>query len=206
MSYFKGLFGSKEMRILILGLDGAGKTTLLYRLQVGEVVTTIPTIGFNVEQVTYKNLKFQVWDLGGQTSIRPYWRCYYSNTDAIIYVVDSADRDRMGISKQELVSMLEEEELKSAILVVLANKQDIEGAMSVTEVHQALGLEALKNRTFQIFKASAVRGDGLDESMEWLSNALTNKKAVKDDDDDRNQTPLSESQGALGFPLFPPYP
>ena len=119
-------------------------------------MTTIPTIGFNVEQVTYKNLKFQVWDLGGQTSIRPYWRCYYSNTDAVIYVVDSADRDRVGISKQvitqqctvikpypnkffyvilqELVSMLEEEELKSAILVVLANKQDIEGAMSVTEV------------------------------------------------------------------------
>lgn len=94
------------MRILILGLDGAGKTTILYRLQVGEVVTTIPTIGFNVEQVTYKNLKFQVWDLGGQTSIRPYWRCYYSNTDAIIYVVDSADRDRIGISKDELLYML----------------------------------------------------------------------------------------------------
>ena len=87
---------------------------MIFRLQVGEVVTTIPTIGFNVEQVfigksklwifkiqvTYKNLKFQVWDLGGQTSIRPYWRCYYSNTDAIIYVVDSADRDRIGISKQ----------------------------------------------------------------------------------------------------------
>ncbi len=64
-------------------------------------------IGFNVEQVTYKNLKFQVWDLGGQTSIRPYWRCYFSNTDAIIYVVDSSDRERIGISKQELVSMLE---------------------------------------------------------------------------------------------------
>lgn len=85
MSYFRGLFGQREMRILILGLDGAGKTTILYRLQVrtkynneknnvrvqvGEVVTTIPTIGFNVEQVQYKNLKFQVWDLGGQTSIR----------------------------------------------------------------------------------------------------------------------------------------
>merc|ERR1712088_1005981 len=106
----------------------------------------------------------------------PYWRCYYSNTDAVIYVVDSADRGRIGISKQELVSMLEEEELKNAILVVLANKQDIEGAMSVTEVHPALGLEALKNRTFQIFKASATKGDGLDESMEWLSNALQNRK------------------------------
>lgn len=94
----------------------------------------------------------------------------------MIYVVDSADRDRMGISKQELVSMLEEEELKNAILVVLANKQDIEGAMSVTEVHKALGLDALKNRTFQIFKASAIKGDGLDESMEWLSNALQARK------------------------------
>lgn len=176
LSYFKSLLGSREMRILILGLDGAGKTTILYRLQVGEVVTTIPTIGFNVEQVTYKNLKFQVWDLGGQTSIRPYWRCYFSNTDAIIYVVDSIDRDRIGISKEELVSMLKEDELKKSILVVLANKQDIDGAMSVAEVHQALGLDALKSRTFQIFKTSAIKGEGLDEAMEWLSNALSNNK------------------------------
>ncbi|KHJ88298.1 ADP-ribosylation factor family protein [Oesophagostomum dentatum] len=123
LSYFRNLFGQREMRILILGLDGAGKTTILYRLQVGEVVTTIPTIGFNVEQVEYKNLKFQVWDLGGQTSIRPYWRCYYANTDAIIYVVDSADRDRVGISRQELVAMLQEDELQGAVLAVLANKQ-----------------------------------------------------------------------------------
>ncbi|XP_013409662.1 ADP-ribosylation factor-like protein 1 [Lingula anatina] len=169
---FSGLFGQKERRILILGLDGAGKTTILYRLQVGEVVTTIPTIGFNVETVTYKNLKFQVWDLGGQTSIRPYWRCYYSNTDAIIYVVDSMDRDRIGISKQELCSMLEEEELKKSILVVLANKQDIEGAMTVSEVANALGLSTIKNRKYQIFKTSAIKGEGLDESMEWLSNIL----------------------------------
>ncbi|CAH4036157.1 unnamed protein product [Pieris brassicae] len=132
-SYFRGLLGAREMRILILGLDGAGKTTILYKLQVGEVVTTIPTIGFNVEQVTYKNLKFQVWDLGGQTSIRPYWRCYYGNTDAIIYVVDSADRDRIGISKDELVHMLREDELSNAILVVLANKQDMAGCLTVAE-------------------------------------------------------------------------
>ncbi|KAK6191465.1 hypothetical protein SNE40_003149 [Patella caerulea] len=176
LSYFSGFFGNKERRILILGLDGAGKTTILYRLQVGEVVTTIPTIGFNVETVAYKNLKFQVWDLGGQTSIRPYWRCYYSNTDAIIYVVDSMDRDRIGISKQELVSMLEEDELKKAILVVFANKQDIEGAMTVSEVTSALGLTALKNRKYQIFKTSAIKGEGLDEAMEWLSNTVLQPK------------------------------
>uniref|UniRef100_UPI00398F0428 ADP-ribosylation factor-like protein 1 n=1 Tax=Pristiophorus japonicus TaxID=55135 RepID=UPI00398F0428 len=167
-----GLFGTREMRILILGLDGAGKTTILYKLQVGEVVTTIPTIGFNVETVTYKNLKFQVWDLGGQTSIRPYWRCYYSNTDAVIYVVDSCDKDRMGISKSELVAMLEEEELKKAVLVVFANKQDMELAMTPTEVANALGLPAMKDRKWQIFKTSATKGVGLDEAMDWLVEAL----------------------------------
>ena len=92
-SLFKQLFGMRDMRILMvgecrqslkmshlihfflhLGLDAAGKTTILYKLKLGEIVTTIPTIGFNVETVVYKNLKFQVWDLGGQTSIRPYWR------------------------------------------------------------------------------------------------------------------------------------
>uniref|UniRef100_A0A8C5L585 ADP-ribosylation factor-like protein 1 n=5 Tax=Myomorpha TaxID=1963758 RepID=A0A8C5L585_JACJA len=166
-SIFSSLFGTREMRILILGLDGAGKTTILYRLQVGEVVTTIPTIGFNVETVTYKNLKFQVWDLGGQTSIRPYWRCYYSNTDAVIYVVDSCDRDRIGISKSELVAMLEEEELRKAILVVFANKQDMEQAMTPSEMANALGLPALKDRKWQIFKTSATKGTGLDEAMEW---------------------------------------
>ncbi|XP_066447496.1 ADP-ribosylation factor-like protein 1 [Eleutherodactylus coqui] len=175
-SIFSSLFGTREMRILILGLDGAGKTTILYRLQVGEVVTTIPTIGFNVETVTYKNLKFQVWDLGGQTSIRPYWRCYYSNTDAVIYVVDSCDRDRIGISKSELVAMLEEEELKKAILVVFANKQDMEQAMTPTEVANSLGLPALKDRKWQIFKTSATKGTGLDEAMEWLVESLKSRQ------------------------------
>jgi len=172
---FSSLFGQKELRILILGLDGAGKTTILYRLQVGEVVTTIPTIGFNVETVTYKNLKFQVWDLGGQTSIRPYWRCYYSNTDAVIYVVDSCDRDRMGISKQELLSMLDEEELKTAILLVFANKQDMEQAMTPAEIAKELGLSAIKNRKWQIFKTSALKNIGLEEGMEWLVEALNDR-------------------------------
>ena len=74
---FQSLFGTKEVRILILGLDNAGKTTVLHQLQNdGEIEQTTPTIGFNVEVLQYKNIKFQVWDLGGQTTIRPYWRCY----------------------------------------------------------------------------------------------------------------------------------
>ena len=114
--------------------------------------------------------------MGGQSNIRPYWRCYYANTNAIIYVVDSADRERIGISKNELLSMLEEEELKETILLVLANKQDQKGAMTEAEVSEALGLHAIKDRQWAIYKTVATKGVGLEESMEWLSNAITGQK------------------------------
>jgi len=168
---FSRFFSSKDVRILMLGLDGAGKTTILYKLQCGEVISSIPTIGFNVETVCYKNIKFQVWDLGGQTSLRPYWRCYYANTNAIIYVVDSADPSRLGISKDELMKMLNEDELKESTLLVFANKQDLPGALTDSQVSEALGLSSL-HRSWSIFKTSAVKGVGLYEGLDWLVNSI----------------------------------
>lgn len=162
------LWSSKEIRILILGLDNAGKTTLLYRLKIGEVVTTIPTIGFNVESVTYKNLNFNVWDLGGQTSIRPYWRCYYSNTAAVVFVVDSTDIERLGTAAEELSAMLGEEELRDAALLVFANKQDQPGAKGAGEISEALRLGELRDRNWSIMACSAVDGRGVNEGMDWL--------------------------------------
>ena len=176
-SLFSSLFGSKEIRVLILGLDNAGKTTILYKLYApSRVIRTMPTIGFNVETVTYKNLNFNVWDLGGQTNIRPYWRCYYANTHAIIYVVDSCDRERIGLSKRELMAMLEEEELKSTVLLVFANKQDMKGAMSEAEVSQGLGLVAIKDRQWHLCKSSAVNGEGLNDGLDWLAQAIQQQK------------------------------
>ena len=169
---FAALSGDQEARILVLGLDNAGKTTILYRMQVGEVVSTIPTIGFNVETVTYKNIKFQVWDLGGQTSIRPYWRCYYPNTQAVIYVVDSTDVDRIGTARAEFHAILEEEELKDAAVLVFANKQDLPGALDAAAVSEGLGLHAIKTRQWSIFRTSALKGEGLWEGMDWLAAAL----------------------------------
>ncbi|CAM9161877.1 unnamed protein product [Ascophyllum nodosum] len=176
---FQALFGSKEVRILILGLDNAGKTTILYRLQneADDNIQTIPTIGFNVETLQYKNIKFQVWDLGGQTSIRPYWRCYYPNTDAIVFVVDSSDRERMSIAKQELLAMLEEEELKDAILLVFANKQDQPGSLTATEVSEALGLPDIRSRQWSIQEASALKGKGLFEGFDWLVTCIKGGEA-----------------------------
>ncbi|SCU84710.1 LADA_0D03334g1_1 [Lachancea dasiensis] len=172
-SMFDRLWGvNKEMRILILGLDGAGKTTILYRLQMGEVVTTKPTIGFNVETLVYKNLKLNVWDLGGQTSIRPYWRCYYSNTAAVIFVVDSTDKDRMATASKELHMMLQEEELQDAALLVFANKQDQAGALSASEVSKQLNLVELKDRSWSIVASSAIKGDGISEGLDWLIDVV----------------------------------
>ena len=122
-SVFKRLLSKKEVRILMLGLDGAGKTTILYKLKLGDNITTIPTIGFNVETLEYKNINFTVWDVGGQDKIRRLWRHYYMNTHALIFVVDCNDRDRVDEARQELTQMLHDEEMKDAVLLVFANKQ-----------------------------------------------------------------------------------
>jgi len=180
---FSRMFGKKEMRILMVGLDAAGKTTILYKLKLGEVVTTIPTIGFNVETVEYKNISFTVWDVGGQDKIRPLWRHYYQNTQGVIFVVDSNDRDRIDDSKEyehsakeELNRMLAEDELRDAVLLVFANKQDLPNAMKVQEVTERLGLNKLRDRQWYIQGCSAPTGDGLYEGLDWLSNTLSKRQ------------------------------
>ncbi|KAK3900934.1 ADP-ribosylation factor [Staphylotrichum tortipilum] len=169
------LMKQKEMRILMVGLDAAGKTTILYKLKLGEVVTTIPTIGFNVETVEYRNIQFTVWDVGGQDKIRPLWRHYFQNTQGIIFVVDSNDRDRVPEAREELQRMLNEDELRDALLLVFANKQDLPNAMSVAEVTDKLGLHSLRQRTWYIQSTCATSGDGLFEGLDWLAQEIKKK-------------------------------
>jgi len=172
---FKRLFSKKDMRILMVGLDAAGKTTILYKLKLGEIVTTIPTIGFNVETVEYKNINFTVWDVGGQDKIRPLWRHYFQNTQGLIFVVDSNDRERANEAAEELNKMLNEDELRDAAVLVFANKQDLPNAMSVAEVTDKLGLHSIRNRKWYIQSTCATSGDGLYEGLDWLSNVLSGK-------------------------------
>eukprot|EP00294_Goniomonas_avonlea_P014370 CAMPEP_0114552170 /NCGR_PEP_ID=MMETSP0114-20121206/6985_1 /TAXON_ID=31324 /ORGANISM="Goniomonas sp, Strain m" /LENGTH=170 /DNA_ID=CAMNT_0001737035 /DNA_START=81 /DNA_END=593 /DNA_ORIENTATION=- len=164
----------RDARILMVGLDAAGKTTILYKLKLGEIVTTIPTIGFNVETVEYKNISFTVWDVGGQDKIRPLWRHYYQNTQGVIFVVDSNDRDRVGEARKELMTMLEEDELRSATVLVFANKQDLPNAMNASEITDKLGLSELRGRKWYIQGACATTGEGLYEGLDWLSAELQN--------------------------------
>ncbi|XP_065166117.1 ADP ribosylation factor 4 [Atheta coriaria] len=169
------LFGKKQMRILMVGLDAAGKTTILYKLKLGEIVTTIPTIGFNVETVEYKNICFTVWDVGGQDKIRLLWRHYFQNTQGLIFVVDSNDRERIGEAQKELQNMLQEDELRDAVLLVFANKQDLPNSMNAAELTDLLQLNQLRNRQWYIQSTCATQGEGLYEGLDWLSNELAKK-------------------------------
>ncbi|EAW09779.1 putative ADP-ribosylation factor 6 [Aspergillus clavatus NRRL 1] len=165
------IFGTKEMRILMLGLDAAGKTTILYKLKLtNQDVTTIPTVGFNVESVTYKNVKFNVWDVGGQDKIRPLWRHYYSGTQGLIFVVDSSDTARLEEARSELHKIINDREMKDALLLVFANKQDVQGHLSPEEITNALQLNKLKDKLWYVAPSVATEGTGIFEGLAWLSN------------------------------------
>jgi ADP-ribosylation factor protein 1 len=168
-------FGKAELRMLMLGLDAAGKTTILYKLRFGEVTTSIPTIGFNVETVEYKGsslVTFTAWDAGGRSPLRPLQRHFYQNTNAVVFVVDSSDRDRLEQATEELSFLLAEDRLLDAKLLVFANKQDLPHAMTLSEITKKLRLHSLRDRQWFIQGCCATSGEGLYEGLDWLAAVL----------------------------------
>ncbi|XP_024386204.1 ADP-ribosylation factor [Physcomitrium patens] len=166
------LWPSKQLAILMLGLDNAGKTTLLYKLKLGEKVITVPTIGFNVESIQYRNVNFTVWDVGGQDKIRPLWKYYFDNAQGLIFVVDSNDRERLLEARDELQRLLAEPDLRVAKVLVFANKQDLPYAANVAEVTNKLGLLAMREPQWFVQGCCGTTGEGLHEGLEWLAAAL----------------------------------
>lgn len=170
------LFGNQEVRILMVGLDNAGKTTILYQLRLHEVISTVPTIGFNVETVNYKNIAFTVWDIGGQDKIRNLWRVYLKGSQGLIFVIDSSDKQRLEEAKGELHRLLEEEDLQGAHVLVFANKQDVVGAASVADVRDKLGLNNIRTHNWFIQPTCALKGEGLNDGLDWLANQIQGPK------------------------------
>ena len=142
-SFIGSIFSKRrESKIVMLGLDSTGKTSMLYFMKDNKVVNTIPTVGFNFETVEFENVSFTVWDIaGGNNSVRGLWNNYFAVTDGLIWVVDSADRERLAEAKEMLGSVLKYEKLDNVPLLVLANKDDLEGKMSLEEISVGLGLE-----------------------------------------------------------------
>ena len=127
-----------ETKLLFLGLDNAGKTSLLFKLKDDKFDAQIPTVGLNVEQIKFKNRQLLLWDVGGQA--RKLWKHYYDKVEGIIFVVDSADKERMKLAKFEMNKILTEEGLEAVPLLILANKQDLENASTEKEVSEMLEL------------------------------------------------------------------
>jgi ADP-ribosylation factor protein 1 len=160
-------------RVLMLGLDAAGKTTILYKVKLNETVATIPTIGFNVEEVKVgKGVSFTVWDVGGQEKIRSLWRHYYQNAEGLLFVVDSADPERFNEAREELMGILNNDEMRGVPVVVVANKQDLPNAAGVSRLADSIGLHKLAGHKWHIQGATATTGDGIFESMEALSRLV----------------------------------
>ncbi|KAK2173945.1 hypothetical protein NP493_839g01038 [Ridgeia piscesae] len=151
----------RELRILLLGLDNAGKTTLLKHLASEDISHITPTQGFNIKSVQSSGFKLNVWDIGGQRKIRPYWKNYFENTDVLIYVIDSADRKRFDETAEELSLLLDEEKLTGVPVLIFANKQDLFGAAPASEIAQGLNLHSIRDRKWQIQASSAMSGEGV---------------------------------------------
>ena len=160
---------TKKVNGLMLGLDSAGKTTILYSLKLNEIVSTIPTIGFNVESVKYKNLSLTLWDIGGQEKIRKLWRHYYDNIDVLIYVVDSNDTGRLEESKEELHSLLNEDQLRDMKgVLIFCNKMDLPNSNTCSFVAESLDLKNIKHNWY-IQPSSAIKNEGIYDGLSWLS-------------------------------------
>ncbi|KAF1898026.1 hypothetical protein Lal_00032790 [Lupinus albus] len=257
------LFPAKEYKIVVVGLDNAGKTTTLYKLHLGEVVTTNPTVGSNVEELVYKNIRFEVtssnpgnslivsstrlsltgqevtssnpgnslvvssarsetralvdsmlhlvstflphvlkragilnfslvpllanffrswggdvWDLGGQDRLRTSWATYYRGTHAVIAVIDSSDRARISIMKDELFRLLGHDDLQNSVILVFANKQDIKDAMTPAEITDALSLHSIKNHDWHIQACCALSGEGLYDGLGWIASRVSGKAST----------------------------
>jgi len=162
--------------MLMLGLDNSGKTTALKALAGEDPSHITPTQGFNIKSVQQAGFKLNVWDIGGQKHIRPYWKNYYQNTDALVYMIDSADKRRTDEAAEELQSLLEEEALAGIPMLVFANKQDLLNAMPAAEVMKELELTNEKGRWVHVAACSAKTGEGLEQGISELLKQVNKAK------------------------------
>ena len=172
LDFFRSKTQIKEARLLILGLDNAGKTSILKKLSEEDISHIMPTQGFNVKTMNSCGFKLSVWDIGGQRTIRPYWRNYYAETNGLVFVIDAADTRRLEEAGVELHQLLEEELLGRVPLLVFANKQDLVNATPPRDIAELMQLPTLRDRPWQIQGCSAKTGSGLQEGLDWLVKNL----------------------------------
>lgn len=145
------------------------------RINNEDVNEVSPTLGFNIKSMEYMGYQLNIWDVGGQKTLRSYWKNYFEQTDGMIWVVDSSDRRRVEECGAELHKLLMEERLAASSLLIFANKQDVAGALSPSQIQDALKLQYITKRHWSIVPCSAISGDGVTEGFNWIVGDVGNR-------------------------------
>lgn len=167
-----------EFYVLIIGLDNAGKTTLLEKIKALFVDTyesappenIAPTVGLNIGRMELGGAKIIFWDLGGQSGLRTIWERYYSETNAIIYVVDAADHERISEARDSFEAVMQNEQLSGLPVLVCANKQDLPGLQDIGSIFDPTATAGL--HPFRVQSICALNGDGVKDGVEWIVSNL----------------------------------
>lgn len=182
------MFQKEEYSVLILGLDNAGKTTYLEQtkmkftknyqgMNLNKITTTV---GLNIGTIVVGGVKLKFWDLGGQEELQSLWDKYYAESHAIIYIVDSSDKERIDESKEAFDKMIVNESLKNVPLLLLANKQDLQDVVTVGNIKSVFSdRDMMGHRDCRVNGVSALKGDGVQEGIDWLVDCIKKNSLVR---------------------------
>eukprot|EP00158_Paraphelidium_tribonemae_P004008 Partr_v1_DN26522_c0_g1_i1_m3604 putative ADP-ribosylation factor-like len=169
LDWLRSLFFKEEMELTLVGLQNSGKTTLVNVIASGSFSSDmIPTVGFNMRKVTKGNVTMKLWDIGGQPRFRSMWERYCRGVNAIVFVLDSADGEKLDSAKTELQNLLQKPLLTGIPLLVLGNKNDLPGSLTVEEVIAKMDLQAITNREVSCYSISAKNQVNIDLTLQWL--------------------------------------
>ncbi|KAF8984055.1 ADP-ribosylation factor-like protein 8B [Podila verticillata] len=170
LDWLRSLFFKTEMELTLVGLQNSGKTTLVNVIASGQFSEDmIPTVGFNMRKVTKGNVTMKLWDIGGQPRFRSMWERYCRGVNAIVFVIDAADHDKLDAARTELRNLLDKPQLANIPVLVLGNKNDLPGALTVDQIIEVMNLKQIANREVSCYSISAKNQVNIDITLQWLT-------------------------------------
>ncbi|XP_003409825.2 LOW QUALITY PROTEIN: ADP-ribosylation factor-like protein 8B [Loxodonta africana] len=169
LDWFRSLFWKEEMELTLVGLQYSGKTTFVNVIASGQFSEDmIPTVGFNMRKVTKGNVTIKIWDIGGQPRFRSMWERYCRGVNAIVYMIDAADREKIEASRNELHNLLDKPQLQGIPVLVLGNKRDLPNALDEKQLIEKMNLSAIQDREICCYSISCKEKDNIDITLQWL--------------------------------------